>query len=99
MDQSNIWKPRIYKHNTTDGIAAYLSGTPVTDIEKVGDAVKIEYENNDGTKKELVANLFIAVDGPSSIECSISQSVSDQLRIYLNWLTDVIVFGWLTELI
>jgi 2-polyprenyl-6-methoxyphenol hydroxylase-like FAD-dependent oxidoreductase len=51
----------------SDGKATYLSGMRVTDLQEVGsDRVKVEYENTDGSKGSLEADVVVGADGPNS---------------------------------
>lgn len=48
-----------------DGIAKYLTGAGVIDLQEVGEMVKVVYEDKDGTGS-LEADIVVGADGPSS---------------------------------
>lgn len=48
-----------------DGMATYLSGVRVTNLEEDGDMVRVEYESMGG-KGSIKANIVVGADGPSS---------------------------------
>lgn len=49
-----------------DGEATYLDGVRMTGLKEFGDGVTVEYENADGRKGSLEADIVVGADGPSS---------------------------------